>query len=203
MRFVPGLAQSHDKVSLIFLDGSEIYYFNKSEDPWLAATTPLQDETGSPMTWLSDEPAGVLGCASKRMLCKAGSRDSDECVSIFGLNKTVDGDLKTLWPDLQDRLFLAPLVAMLDDRGSGVLEDFYRISGAPSLLTRKTLMVNCQAAVVPPDRWQEEVTYLYRTALATMQVGAVEYARGFWSAKEHCNAQFPCKRLCHSQVSSA
>ena len=195
--------QSHDMVSLVFLDASEVLYFHKTEDPWFSATTPTIDEDDPDNAYTADESASVLGCATKRLVCNPNMPKSLGCIDTFAGSESINKSFNAAWPNVQDQHVILPIIHSINEPGQGVAEDFYSVTGVPTLLSRNTMMSNYQLAKLPSNRWQSELEHIYRAALAATQSSVVEYARGYWYGSSACQAEFPCQRICHSQVSCA
>jgi hypothetical protein len=201
-KLIPELMQSHDMVSLVFLDSSELLYLNRTTDPWFSATTPADNSTED-TGYFADQDSGVLGCAMRRLMCNPLLPDETGCVNLFANNETIIESLKKAWPDSQDQHVIYPLMVAQAESGiAGAPETWYSIPGVPTLLSRNTLMDSVQFAHLPNDRWKDEREHLYKASLAVLQSALVQYARGYWYHDDGCSTDFPCKRLCHSQVSA-
>jgi hypothetical protein len=201
-KLIPELMQSHDMVSLVFLDSSELLYLNRTTDPWFSATTPADNSTED-AGYFADQDSGVLGCAMRRLMCNPLLPDETGCVNLFANNETIIESLKKAWPDSQDQHVIYPLMVAQAESGiAGAPETWYSIPGVPTLLSRNTLMDSVQFAHLPNDRWKDEREHLYKASLAVLQSALVQYARGYWYHDDGCSTDFPCKRLCHSQVSA-
>lgn len=70
---ITSLDRSDARLSLLFLDGSEIYHNGIVEDPWFLAKTPilalLYDDNDTETLYISHEPGGVLTCAKRALYC--------------------------------------------------------------------------------------------------------------------------------------
>lgn len=205
-QLIPELMQSHDMVSIVFLDSSGIVYLNEPHDPWFSATTLAKN--GSVVAtessgYVADSDSGVLGCAMRRIMCNPLLPGETGCVNLFAESKTAIEELKRAWPNPRDQHIIYPfMVAQASSGIDGAPETWYSIPGVPSLLSQNTLLGSIQFAHLPNDRWQLEREHLYRASLAVLQAAVVQYARVYWYHDDGCSADFPCERLCHSQVNN-
>ncbi|KAF9697639.1 hypothetical protein EKO04_004170 [Ascochyta lentis] len=156
--FIPQLTQPDAMVSLVFLDASEILYMNKTYDPWFSATTPLSEVVidGLKDFYITDEPVSVLGCSSQRFLCNP-AMPKINCVNSLYPNEEIAA-IQTAWPQPEDQHQIYPILAAQYQYGvgKGTSESLYAISGAPTLLARKTMVNNRQHAELPLNHWQSE-----------------------------------------------
>jgi hypothetical protein len=204
------LRKPNAAVSLLFLDASEVAYFNKTEDPWFSATTSsfensslASNTNGSKSFFVSDEPVSVLGCVTQRLYCNPNLPENVGCVDGFAIasGRSSLDSLKIAWPDANDQSAMRAFMAALNYGGAGLLDIYYITPNSPTLLSRSTIINGLQIAVIPKDRWQDEREYLYKASLAAIQAMMVDHARGFTISKSGwCNSEKECRRICHSQV---
>ncbi|KAJ8110926.1 hypothetical protein OPT61_g6357 [Boeremia exigua] len=191
---IPQLMQSHDAVSLVFLDSSQVVYFNKTEDPWYSATIKTNEsdpETG----WLADEPTSVMACAAELWFCSPDKPKPGGCISL----SPGGGEIEDVWPKAEDQQFIVPILLTIGEQGLEWATSFYEVSGAVPLLSRTTMLGSIQVDAIPSDRWQDEIEHVYRASLASMQSSVVEYARGWWPGITACDLKYPCQRTCNTQ----
>ncbi|KAF3035270.1 hypothetical protein E8E11_003585 [Didymella keratinophila] len=198
------LSLSNGSLSLLFLDASDIVYYNSTEDPWFSATTSAAD---SFLSWskarrpfIADEPVGVMGCAVRRFYCNPALPEAATCVDGFAeYNKTQDTITK-IWPDVREQSKMRAIISALTNRGVGYLDLHYAIPSVPTLLARNTVLGNLQTAPLPIDHWKDEREYLFQASLADMQSAVVEHARGLDLGQGiFCNNATSCYRSCKSQ----
>lgn len=199
-------------VSLLFLDTDLILYDHRTDDPWFSATTLVRDaianiskvskESSTYYQYFPDEPVGVLGCATQRFFCNPDMPDT-ECVNSLHRNKSVLA-IERAWPNPRDQQQVYPILAATYQfgMGKGQPDAFYQLTGAPVLLARNTMLENTQTAILPSSQWQLEREHIFTTTLAALQSSLVAYARGSWYGHLSCSPEFPCERVCHSQVST-
>lgn len=205
---VAELQRTDAQVSLIFLDQSNILYFNQTDDPWFKATTLIEGEapalvaTGTQLKWYKpDDPPSALGCASKLLLCNSDS-PSDCANSAVGGEQFIK-NLTTLWPDKEESAAVLGLTMAYKKIFTGP-ELFYSLPGMPSLLSRFTLLSSTQTDTLPSNQWQKEMEYSYQAYLASLQSGLVEAsmkgAPQIWQELEACPDLEACHKLCYNQV---
>ncbi len=177
----------------------------ETEDVWFSATTPWiafgSTNSSKPDGYVSDVPVSVLGCASQRFLCNPQTPES-ACVNSLSKAKSVHA-IQKAWSNPRDQHQIYPLLAAsyLHGRaGKGNPEALYSMSAAPTLLARNTLMKEYQTGLLSPDHWKTERQYLFVASLAAWQSSLVNYTRGAWYGPSSCSEEFPCERVCHSQV---
>lgn len=202
---VQQLSLSNGSLSLLFLDGSDILYYNSTEDPWFSATTPASASPSllskARRPFYSDEPVGVLGCAVRRFYCNPTLHESTTCVDGFAeYNQTQDA-ITRIWSDVTEQAKMRAFISTLSTGGAGYLDALYAIPSVPTLLARNTVLGNMQTAALPKDHWQEEREYLYKASLAAIQSAVVEHARGLDLGRgPFCDNTTSCYRTCKCQV---
>jgi hypothetical protein len=210
VNFIPQLTIPNAMVSLVFLDNDLILYNYKTDDPWYSAHTPISkfDSTANASEaandegpYFADEPVGVLGCSTRRFICNPDMPGA-ECINSLSRNKSVLA-IQRAWPNPRDQQQIFPFLAASYQYGigKGSPDAMYQLSGAPVLLARNTMTNNRQTARLPSDQWQIEREHIFTATLAAWQSSIVAYARGSWYGHLECKPDFPCERLCHSQVS--
>lgn len=194
---------------LLFLDSSELFYQQQTIDPWFSATTRLQlnGTYGQYSYYKADEPVGVLGCGTETWICNPNLPGADQCFDgsalRFATNETLVA-LKRVWPDAKERSQIRAFFAAINIMGDGTGAVLYSLPSVPAFLSRNTILGNLQTDKLPEDRWQAELTQIFKTSLAIVQHILVEHARGMWLGyNTACYEGADCKRLCHSQVSDS
>lgn len=204
--FVPELQSATARPTLFFLVSSGIAYVNKTTDPWFSATQNIS--VGTEYTYyVPDEPATVVGCASERRFCNPRLPASEGCLDLYASG---EAEFAKIFPDAKEREFLRPLSQRLQQYGATGMYAFHMGKSVPSLLARQTLDLlhpsdpfqAVQTKPLPPDQWQQEMEYTNQATLSAMQHSVVDYARGSWLGDTGNCEKHPCRRLCHSQVSS-
>ena len=178
-------------------------YVNQTDDPWFSAHRQVESPTdeGIPGSFLADEPASVLGCASSRLFCNPDLPSESGCMNTLGdaSNLEIVGNLSRIWPDADNQATLLPLALILHQFDAQDIGALYLARGVPNLLARTTVFANAQRKALPDNQWQLELEFTSQAMLAAMQHYMLDYARGFWAEPMLC-ASAPCRRLCQSQV---
>lgn len=85
-------ATAHSDLYLIFLSANDIMYTSEVNDDWYAAHQYLKlyhsvfSQSSAPIpTYLSDEPASVLGCTRHYEACSPNSAPEEPCLVSGGL----------------------------------------------------------------------------------------------------------------------
>jgi hypothetical protein len=194
--FIPQLQSSNGKVSLIFLDASEVLTFNETADPWFQGT-PLMYKN-QPSDSLSTKTPGVIGCITRRFYCNPSLPAEAACINGFAHN--ISDVLPQVWNNTQDLSAIRPILSAL---GPNYLDVWYFLRSVPTLLSRNTIMGGMQMDTLPDDRWQAERENLFRASLVSIQSTMIEYARGFWlDMSDSCSNGTQCWKTCRNQVRS-
>jgi hypothetical protein len=209
---IPQLVWPNADTALLFLDSSELFYQQPTRDPWFSATTPRRLNSTSRANstysyYAADELVGVLGCGTETRICNPKLPEGDQCFDgsalRFATNETLVA-LKRVWPDVKERSELRAFFTAINRMGDGTGAFLYTLPSVPAFLSRNTVLGNLQTDKLPEDRWQTEMTQIFRTSLAIVQYMLVEHARGMWLGFDAaCYQGTDCRRLCHSQVSDS
>jgi hypothetical protein len=206
---MPSKGNLDAKVSLIFLDSSEIVYRTPTTDPWFAATRPLVDKGNGDAGYLADQPASVIACTTRVTICKPDSHGVGDCISAFdeqGLSST----LKTIWSDTKQAAAVEGAIWYIN-RGRVFDSDiFYQTSGLPTLMTQWSIDGVVQTDNITSDKWQAEMEYAFQASLSSIQAASVELASGSlqWEylnegpQQSVCNPPDPdsaCRTVCQNQ----
>ena len=205
---IPALDLPNVRVSLLFMDASEISHTTTTEDPWFNATTPITGESlisnqMSQRYFVANEPTGVLGCVTQGYICNPTLPKGQDCRPIY--SESYDNNhIAELWNDQKDiETVEGAMGAIL-----GVLttspEAFYATAGVPSLLAGFSLMGPMQPVGLPANQWQKEAEYNFQNVLASMQAANIEVLTGKapWTLMggRPCPPQEGCRRICGHQV---
>jgi len=119
------LSLSNGSPSLLFLDASDIVYYNSTEDSWFSATRSAADNSSSwskaRCPFIADEPVGVMGCAVRRFYCNPALPEATTCVDGFAeYNQTQDA-ITQIWPDVREQSKMRAIISALSNRGVGLL----------------------------------------------------------------------------------
>lgn len=206
---IPQLEVPHAITSVLFLDSSEVLYAKSTDDPWFAATTPVDGNITSfdpnmRQFFTADEPVSVMACATQRKYCSPDNASMSACIDGFtGMDDRdyTTAALSKAWPEAQDRSAMRGFMSALGNQGAGFLDAYYTLPSAPTLLARGTILGNVQAATISSNHWQDEREQVYKASLAALQSTMVEHARRLYLNGElYCDASEGCERLCNVQV---
>lgn len=190
---IPELFRSDGDVSVIFLSGNGIRFYEQTEDAWYRATVPGYEifdniREGTRRVYWPEEAASPLGCVSQVQFCNTALPSDKQCGPLAAWNDALfesaplfnmtgpqvfgEEDVPTsspasrfMWIVLQLNN-VAPKLEKLLDR-----------LGAESLLSKANLMQGFMGPL-PPNQWQLDVTHWWSTYLASIQAGFVETAMG-------------------------
>ncbi|KAJ4294167.1 hypothetical protein N0V90_007857 [Kalmusia sp. IMI 367209] len=209
---IDALDRPDTRLSLLFMDASDIYHTSSVEDPWFSATTPI---TGLSVTsdsdnstheyFVAEKPTGVLGCLTQAFICNPELPQDKNCKPLYPASNI--NQLPEIWANTQDRMAVEGALGAMLSVMSTTPEAFYLMTGIPSLLAGFSLLGPLQLAKLPITQWQEEVEYNFQNVLASMQASMIEVATGKapWGRMEGlpCLQQDGCRRICGNQVSSS
>jgi len=151
--------------------------------------------------FISDEPAGVLGCTLQTWYCNPKLPEQSRCVNLYESSSLER--LPEIWPDAED---LAAIQGFQSAVGTFTLVQphvLYNSPGIPSLLARSTLIGPIQLDALPPNKWQQQMEYSYQASLVSLQSAPVEVTRrgAFWPNETICPTAVACQKLCRNQAS--
>ncbi len=202
------LNKTNGIVSLLFLQSGAIKNVARVDDPWFSATLaqPVPSWTGLHLPnnsyYIAEDVARVMGCTSALQICNPDLPDGSNCWS----GSTTNGTWESIWPNPADLHVMNAQYQYFVNMYDGTIETpegYYTISGLPSLKTRFTLSGVVQPSIIPADRWQTELEYIFQTDLAALQARVVELASGSQSGPKEfltqCGSTVQCNRLCQSQ----
>ncbi|KAH7397396.1 hypothetical protein BKA66DRAFT_566504 [Pyrenochaeta sp. MPI-SDFR-AT-0127] len=199
---IPQLNVSNAETTILWLDSSTVFNKWKVEDPWFAATTPSHPSAqgyGAPAgeeLYASDEPRGVVGCATSFQFCHPSAPDGTNCVDM--ISPARNENLERVWSNKDDLAYLRFLYFVLKPIDSGTLGSFFEIASLPAPTLRSFIRGNQQSIQVDSEMWKIEFWYYYQATLAAMQANTIAYAKGWWPSKAACPEDAPCERVCHS-----
>lgn len=201
--------KTNSTVSLMFLESSRIKYYAPVLDPWFLATTPRQAPLWLDLPlpnrtyYVADEPVGVLGCSTKMMFCNPDLPTDTGC-----WHTNTELSLPAIWPKAEDQAVMNGYIDFFETIFQGLVslpQAYYTKNSLSSLKTRFTLNGLMQSAIIPNERWQEEMEYIFQANLAAAQARVVEHGQGgLFDGKQYgtlCGVEKECHRLCHNQVS--
>lgn len=207
---IPALWANATDVMLFFLSANDVKFFKACDDPWFAATAIAHefDPTGASGNttvtyYVRDEPARVLGCASRYQFCNSDSKSGKSCTPLAGYYCAIAA-ADALWrTDGHGDLFNTSIFNILPSVAD--LRGVVSVAGIASLKARDTLQDGLQGPL-PNNQWQLEVENWYGATLADLQRMTVEYATGptepaLLQVLERPQTEGE-RRLCHSVVSS-
>lgn len=181
---------------------------NKTSDPWFSATTLVNktamgvDNSTASISgrdlFRSDEPVGVMGCATYTTHCHPDLPLDKGCVSAYSSN--MEDDLVRIWPRTSDQSTLRAYFSAMFPYGAGGIGAFFVLPSLPTMIARRTVLGNVQTSHLAKNHWQNEFESVFQASLAGLQAKVVDFARGYWSGGSFCLKDEPCERLCHSQV---
>lgn len=179
---IPALWANATDVTLFFLSANDVTYTEPSNDPWYAAH--LQVELPDPSAaspnatipaYLRDEPARVLGCATRYQFCNPDPAAGKSCTPLTGiLPATAAAD--ALWRTDKQREFFNTSSNQILTGASG-LPEIVSYTGISSLTARHGLGQGMQGPL-PSNQWQLEVENWFGATMADLQRATVEYATG-------------------------
>ena len=189
-------------MTLIFLTSDGLWYREKTEDPWFAASQEVPtygDSKYTDFVYFSDETAGVLGCASQIWICNP-ERPESSCLNIQTASESFYSDM---WPDSFERAAMVGFMTAFEMFFVNP-DTLYASPGLPTLLSRFTLFGPTQLDAIPPNRWQKEIEYTFQASIASLQTGLAAAAQkgAPWPTDEKwCPTPEACQALCYHQVS--
>lgn len=185
---IPALWNNASDVLLFLLSTNDVHFLEACHDPWYAATTRIDKKMSPTSPWgnnttiplyVRDEPARVLGCASRYQLCiaKSGKSKSEKsCTPLAGYRGGMLTSVDALWQtDGQRSIFDAWLKNIWFSVSS--ISSITSVAGIASLKARDSLAFGLQGSL-PNNQWQLEVENWYGASLADLQKWTVEYATG-------------------------
>lgn len=189
-------------------------------DPWFAASTPLSvyyndtSEGGSGGEFfVADEPASVIACATTTEICNPLLKEGPRCVTAFQ-NDTLRETLATIWTNDDDRAGVQGALTFLAEASVFDADMFYTMPSLPTLQTQYSLSGPLsgpvQGDLIPSDRWQLEMVFIFQASLASLQAVMVERATGqlLWEKDENnengeavgCVPFEACRAVCERQM---
>ncbi|KAF2654687.1 hypothetical protein K491DRAFT_631528 [Lophiostoma macrostomum CBS 122681] len=167
-------------VMLFFLSAPDISFLNVTDDPWFSAHRegrPIASDyhDGTQRTYLTDEPAAVLGCTMQLQFCNANLPEGSRCSTLTGgFDDRVDITEIYQTPSQKTMFRWAADVFQLGFFSiSGIVDNM----GVAALTARQGLNTNRQGPL-PSNQWQLEVEQWVGASLASIQGTFVEMGNG-------------------------
>lgn len=186
----------HDAdTTIIFLSGNGVIYANSVPDDWYRVSTspvdaPTTVESGT-VAWsayLPSEPASPLGCAIQHQFCNSAFGNSG-CGPLSSLRDAIAGvapffdtdytaisvglNNGTAGPKAAGISHFAWMFLGFDKAISAIFSKL----GPAALLSEQNLLGTDQGPL-PPNQWQQDVTYAWNISLALIQGSIVDAAYG-------------------------
>lgn len=190
---IPELFRPDGDVSVIFLSGNGIRFYEETEDAWYRATAAgyrITDQTweGTRRMYWPEEAASPLGCARQIQFCNTALPPDKQCGPLAGWDDAVDESAE---------LFNLTRQQMLDDQFNSTdptasrflwvnemlnhaVNDpvtIMQILGPSSLASKASLFQGFMGRI-PTNQWQLDVAHWWSTWLASIQAGFVQTAIG-------------------------
>lgn len=149
---IPALWANETDVMLFFLSANDVKFLNACDDPWYAATTIAHeyDPTGASGNttvtyYVRDEPARVLGCASRYQFCNPDSKSGKSCTPLAGFYPATAAADELWRTDGQRDLFNASVYNIL--AGVVDLRGIVSVAGIASLKARVHITRWCTGSI--------------------------------------------------------
>lgn len=190
---IPDLFRPDGDVSVIFLSGNGIRFYEETEDAWYRATAPgyrITDQTweGTRRMYWPEEAASPLGCVRQIQVCNTALPPDKQCGPLASLDDAMAESAQ---------LFNLTIPQMYDDHPNSTdptasrflwfnellryavndLVTIMQILGPSSLASKASLFQGFMGRL-PSNQWQLDVTHWWSTWLASVQTGFVETAIG-------------------------
>jgi hypothetical protein len=177
---IPELHRDDADIMLFFLSAPGIRFLNITDDPWYSAhregrPIPATYGDGTAPTYLTDEPATVLGCTMQLQFCNPNLPEGSRCSALAGgFDDRVDFTELYKTPSQKTMFKWAVDVFQLGFFSiSGIVDNL----GAPALIARQGLQTNRQGPL-PNNQWQLEVEQWVGASLASIQDTFVAMGNG-------------------------
>ncbi|XPT04365.1 hypothetical protein M3J09_013444 [Ascochyta lentis] len=206
---VPSMNNQDAKVSLLFLDSSNVIYNIPTSDPWFAASQVLPAYYPGHRVYSADQPASVIACTTRVSICKPGEHSTEDCAGAFD-HRGLTPALRALWKNTEQAASVEGAIWYIN-RGKIFDSDvFYQTPGLPALMSQWSVDGITQTDNITSDRWQSELEHAFQASLAALQAAAVELASGSlqWEYlplgpyDSVCNPPKPngaCRKVCKTQ----
>jgi hypothetical protein len=187
---IPELRVPEADIHLYFLSTNDIFFNNRSEDPWYRITrenwynisdSAMLDIVNDPLqkVWVQAEAASPLGCILQEQYCNPNRPQSDQekCGPLSAPGYAEERALSAgVFDDTEGmRVRLGWLTSGWGSASNPIF--LIRILGSYALKGRRALLDSSQG-VVPRNQWTLDVEYWHRMAMASIQAGLIETAAG-------------------------
>ncbi|KAF3026379.1 hypothetical protein E8E14_008736 [Neopestalotiopsis sp. 37M] len=191
---IPELTRNDGDVTVIFLSGNGVYFWDPVDDDWYRATVKAKnltstDSNGSQQSYRPADAASPLGCVEQRQWCKSNSENDGGCgplaSSIDALNGAshlfnISGDVWSRYSrpysntSTASRFIWSALIGSVGDDNLNWAVGELKTSG---LASRLSSFDGVQYAL-PSNQWHLDVQGWWNTLLAKMQANMVNVAVG-------------------------
>ena len=176
---IPALEANATDVTLFFLSTNGVAFTKPCDDSWYHAHTQKTASligSGEPATfYVGEEPARVLGCATRYQFCNPDPKIGRSCTPLTGIF-TATAAAGALWQTKKQQDFFNTISTSILT-GAGGLYDIVVTTGISSLIARHGLAVGVQG-LLPSNQWQLEVENWFGVTLADLQRVTVELVTG-------------------------
>ncbi|KAF2020285.1 hypothetical protein BU24DRAFT_448587 [Aaosphaeria arxii CBS 175.79] len=178
---IPELKRRDADVMLFFLSSPGIFFEHKVDDPWFSAHRngdkfwSVANTSTSRMTYVQDEPVGVMGCAMQTQFCNPNLPEGERCGPLSGYADD-SFDWQTLYktPSQKKTFQWAVDIFQLGFFSiSGIVDTL----GVTAITARQGLTGNNQGPL-PDLQWQHEVEHWADASLSSVQGSFVEAGQG-------------------------
>jgi hypothetical protein len=161
----------------LFLSSNDIFFLNKTADPWYSAQT-LSGYSGSDKStplYVRDDAVRALGCIERLQICNPNLPANSSCTPLAGSSQAFQL-APQLWQDQTQQAYFNWSTSSIDNSAPDIGAVTLTM-GAAALQSRGTLIMGVQS-FIPDNQWELEVENLFKVTLASLQRLVVDQATG-------------------------
>jgi hypothetical protein len=171
---IPELLVTDGDVIVLFLSSNNIWFLNKTADPWYSAQTSnevLLENIPIPL-YAHDDAVRALGCRERFQFCNPNLPGNSSCTPLTSSHQVFQLGFQ-LWQDLTQQAYFNWSTSFFN---MGI-DTTVSIIGTAALQSRSTLIGGMQW-FIPDNQWELEVENLFKVTLASLQRSVVDQAMG-------------------------
>ena len=172
---IPELLVTDGDITVLFLSSNDVYFLEKTVDPWYSAQTFQGLDNNSIPLYVHDDAVRALGCIERLQFCNPNLPANSSCTPLTGGSQALQLGLQ-LWQDLTQQAYFNWSTLTIENTAPGI-DTILAIIGTAVLQSRSTLSAGIQS-FIPDNQWELEVESLFKVTLASLQKLVVDQATG-------------------------
>ena len=172
---IPELHVTDGDVIVLFLSSNNIWFLNKTADPWYSAQELVEyllvGNNQIPL-YAHDDAVRALGCRERFQFCNPNLPGNSSCTPLTSSRQAFQLGFQ-LWQDLTQQAYFNWSTSFFNIG----IDTTVSIIGTAALQSRNTLSDGIQW-FIPDNQWELEVENLFKVSLASLQRSVVDQAMG-------------------------